>query len=178
MARSVLFLKTQAATLDSKTRERLWNTSDPSHSVRHEASSIYNWRLISVNGTGTICKNNIQAFCEPCFAVWACLCRLAGCTAALNVSNMTEKQINITASLKCLLPQLGGITKANQLLQKKHMFSCVNNPDQSIIQSCSSGEIVHFGFHLFGSWCDWSLVDMWEEQGRKQINISSGADWI
>lgn len=95
---------------------------------------------------------------------------------------MTEKQRNVTTSLERLLPWLGGggggISKAYQLLQKKLMFSCFRNPDQTIIQSCLSGEMVHLEFHLFGSWYDWSLVEKWKKEERNQINISSSADWI
>lgn len=172
MARAVSFLKTQAATLD-KMRERLQDPSDPSRCARHQASTVYHRRLLSVGGTGTMCSNNnIQAVCEPHFSVWGCL---AGCTAALNVSDVTAKRRNITASLKCLLPWLGGDNNGHSAAACFPVFRVLIS---LLSRAVLSEEMVHSGFHLFGSWYDWSLADVWEEQGRRQIIISSGADWI
>lgn len=102
-------LKTQTVTLDSEKRQRLRVTGDPGRSVRHQASTM---RPLLTPGFIRWHWDNIEQQ-QHSGILWATLFSLGlfvsfgWCAAALNVSDMTEKPRNISASFKCLPPRLG-----------------------------------------------------------------------
>lgn len=101
-------LKTQVATPDSEKRQRLRVTGDPGRSVSHQAST---GRPLLTPGFIGWHWDNIEQ--QHLGILWATLFSLglfvsfSWCAAALNVSDMTEKPRNISASFKCLLPRWG-----------------------------------------------------------------------
>lgn len=103
-------LKTQAATLDGEKRQRLRVTGDPARSVRHRASTV---RPLPAPGFIRWHWDNIEQQQQHSGILRVSLFSLGlfvssgWCAAALNVSDMTEKPRNISASFKCLLPRLG-----------------------------------------------------------------------